>query len=61
MRSLAAKVVSVLVGDFKACVLAQGRFRLVAATEIWQAGDRCRRYQTLICYLTRRPLRTEAV
>lgn len=31
-------------------------FRLVAADEIWQASDRCRQYQTLACYLTRRPL-----
>ena len=26
-------------------------FRLVAAVEIWQAYDRCRRYQLLTCYL----------
>lgn len=32
------------------------RKRLVAAAEIWQACDRCRRYQTLTCFLARRPL-----
>ena len=36
----------------------EGCKRLAAATKIWQACDRCRRYQTLICYLTRRPLCT---
>ena len=34
----------------------EGRFRLVAAAELWQACDRCRQDQTLTRYPVRCPL-----
>ena len=47
VHEVATKVVSVLVGDFKACVVAEGRFRLVAAVHLRGTNDCCYRKQSL--------------
>ena len=47
VHEVAAKVVSVLVGDFKACVVAEGRFRLIAADQFRKANDCCVPKQSL--------------